>query len=290
MSEPTADTLTIISDEVNRQIAENATPEIVRQLTDLMGAYATQADLEQLVGRIQETVQQTVETTFNKKMNEFRREQDERLTLERETTNKQLTGYVQSENFGQLRDIVRDNIQETASVKAAHEVRIAAVETGLKELRQAQQDTVASVGRIALATETIQQSVVVIQRTHLEMIERDRKRQEDVDRELTTLKNNDAANFKNIRQLQTDTVRQDRDINDQRTRIIEWVTPINLLIYGDKEAKIPGLHERMTGIENAIKAALWFLSTPAGRRVSGAVVAALVSSNLISLAASLASR
>lgn len=230
---------------------------LVTLVENLPRTYVTQDDMDVFVRRIG--------TLFDEKLDAIRKENERKFAAERELTNRQLAGYVQVADYGQLRDIVRGNVAEVAAVKAAHDERLKSVENGLKEARETQATTSGNVETIARTVETIKDSAEMIQRTYAEEIERDRKRQEDVDREFKLVKDNRLADVAEMRRIEG-VVNREAVINrDLEQRVLLSQERQEIALYGNPDKKEPGVIADVRELKRGLSLQSFLFGTPIGR-------------------------
>lgn len=281
---PTTDEhLEQISEGIDHQII--ALTEQVDALRSLLGQYVSRDELEnkllssvtnQLTTRLDE-----IDSAGETRHAEFVRHYEQRL--ESLATKTELEGVVtaSAENANRL------TILETSSSTS-----IATLKERLDKVEDKQLTLDASIRDIRGDTEKVATNAAGMRTTFDEFVKRDERRQKDTDREIDALKIAEAHTVNDIMELQQTVNKHHRNINDQRTWVIETLNPIELVIMGDKESGTAGivtqlgelktqnfkLESRQLTLENGLSAFVKFINHPLGR----GIILVLMAGNFIS--------
>lgn len=293
MSLTTDEQLAQEREESVRMAVESAIPKIIGQVSEVMEkTFATGSDVRGMVSDVIKAVTDDAAariSTVQKEQAEWRTEQTLKMDKAIAEQNAKMDvffgemrtrmdTFVTSERVDNLHNAQDDYRKHSESVLGGHGEAIDELKDRFKTMEALSHKSITG---IRGDTERISKSVAVMTNTVAELARRDKKRTEEVDRQLASLRSTDDEITKDLNKLYDDMRRQDAAIDEQRVRWIEFSTPLNLLLNGDKGAKIPSLNERMVSIEKGLNSALWFINSWIGRGITGTILTALIASNLI---------
>jgi len=271
MSDTTFDALT--------QQREELVNDMVRELKNFLSTqFVTRTEVkETLLDTITDTLNSrldTIEEDSLKRHVEMVRQFESRF--EQTATKEELAGVTKSG---------AENTERISKLESSSHTQIAALEKRLDKVEDIQRKQTENIQTMTTNTDSIRQSVQTMQNTVLEEIERDKKRQLEVDRQITGLHDADTEQTRQINQIAS-TQDKDRDLirgvqqevgniwsdlSDQRARIVETLAPMQQAV-----KDIPGMNQRVTRIESGLSVAIFFLSNPVGRFFLAMLILAMV--------------
>lgn len=259
--------------------------EQVDALRSMLERYVTRDELQTTlldsITRQLTTRLDGIDTAGEQRHAEFVRHYEQRL--EALATKTELSGVItaSAENTNRL------TVLETSSSTS-----LATLKERLDKVEDKQLTLDASIKNIRGDTEKIATNAAGMRTTFDEFVKRDERRQKDTDREIDALKIAEAHTVNDIMELQQTVNKHHRNINDQRTWVIETLNPIELVIMGDKESGTAGivtqlgelktqnfkLESRQLTLENGLSAFVKFINHPLGR----GIILVLMAGNFIS--------
>jgi len=277
--------------EERTELVRRTTHELLAQLpgrlrSELAADFVTRAEFE-------ERMLKSITDTLNTRLDKIEEDQEGRFEafvkryeqrFETVATKDELTG-VQKSGAENTASISRLEAKFDAQL-AAHDKRLNKVEDIQTQQAANIEQMTGNIATMTQNTESIRQSVQTMNNTVLEEIERDRKRQTEIDRQHEQLKEADKdadrrlhtlsavqdADRERLQGVQDEVNTLYADITDQRGRIVEALAPMQLVINGDRDKDIPGMHERMAQLERGLSVAIFFLANPIGRILLAALV------------------
>lgn len=261
-----------ISGEIDLQVA--ALTEQVDALRSLLGEFVTRKELQttlldsitgQLTTRLDE-----IDSAGEQRHNEFVRHYEQRL--ETLATKEEVSGIIAAS---------AENAQRLTKLEATSETRLSALEKRADHTEEIQRKQTENIQAMSQNTSSIKDAVQAIERTYLESMERDKKRQADVDRELTSLKDAQAQDTKDIGAIRGQVSSLDSDVNGLRGDLGATVRPMHDTVY-ELKPQVANLTTRMVSaektlgyVERVASGLLWLFKTRAGNVVLAAIGAAL---------------
>lgn len=181
-----------------------------------------------------------------------------------------------------------ENSQRLTILEATAETRLAALEKRADQSEEIQKKQTESIQSMSRDTASIKESVEAMQRTYNQAMELDKKRQHDVDREITGLKDAQAQDTKDINAIRGQVSSLDSGVNTLRGDVA--VVHQAQAMVAEVKSKQDNHDERLAKAEQtvikldtSIGSFLWFFNNPDGRRVGGVIVGTWFFTTLASL-------
>lgn len=206
--------------EIIRDIVASVISQVVPQVKTTLGAdYVTRAELEsKLIDGINDTINRRFDesdTASETRHGALVQQTEARFALT--ATKKELTGVMTAG---------AENKARLDKLESAHQERLDALEKRLNKVEDLQKKQSDNITQMTRNTNSIRDGVQEMQRTYLEAMSRDKKRQEDIDRELLLLKNARVQSEKEIRDNQDQTLNLRADVEGLRGDIGATVRPM----------------------------------------------------------------
>lgn len=260
--------LTELTGQIDHQII--ALTEQVEAMRSLLGQYVTREELQtKLLDSI--TNQLTtrldgIDSAGEKRHSEFVQHYEQRL--ETLATKEEVSGMIaaSAENAGRL-----------TRLEATSETRLLALEKRVDQTEGIQKKQAENIQSMSRNTTSIKDSVEQMQRTYTQAMELDKKRQQDVDRDMTSLKDADAQHVKDTGAMRLQVSGLDSGVNALRGDVAEAqqaqavVTELKTK-QDDQDARLLNTEKTVIRLDTSFGAFLWFFNNPGGRKVGGVLV------------------
>lgn len=170
-----------------------------------------------------------------------------------------------------------ENSQRLTILEATAETRLAALEKRADQSEEIQKKQTESIQSMSRDTASIKDSVEAMQRTYSQAMELDKKRQQDVDRDLTSLKDADAQHVKDTGAIRLQVSGLDSGVNALRGDVAEAqqtravVTSIKTK-QDDQDTRLDKAENTLTKLDTSFSSILWFFNNPDGRKVGGVLL------------------
>lgn len=170
-----------------------------------------------------------------------------------------------------------ENAQRLTVLEATAETRLTRLEKRADQTEEIQRKQTESIQSMTQNTASIKDAVQAMERTYLQAMELDRKRQQDVDREITSLKDAQAQDTKDISAIRGQVSGLDSGVNALRGDVA--VVHQAQAMVAEVKSKQDNHDERLAKAEQtvikldtSIGSFLWFFNNPDGRRVGGVLL------------------
>lgn len=229
--------------------------EELRKATEALEAAAAQYVTRT---EVQTTLVDGITDVVNRRFDELDKAGEERHALLVEQTEARFALTATKEELSGVQLAGAENSASITAIKASQETWQAAMEARVVRLESGQRKQAANIEKISQNTTGIKDAVEAMQHTFTETLERDTKRQAEVDRELALVKEaqtktaeaqvKDSKAISDLESAVRGAVDLAENVDSLAARNYQ---ALNFAITGNKETKTPGLVDQMATLNNA---------------------------------------